>query len=119
MRSARQLLNTLARIAILILRRSTDRQDKSIEEQREFLMNWAARNGFTVIREYVDDAVSGDDHVHRRGLERVMLELESENREWNYILTYDKSRHTRADLFEAAGYADRILKAGADLVYCA
>ncbi len=48
-----------------------------------------------------------------------MKDLEAPGRTWNFILTGDRSRHTRADVFEAATYADRVLKAGADVVYCA
>src|SRR6266850_2158414 len=48
--------------AVALLRRSTNMQDKSIEEQRQFIAGWARANGYTILAEHVDDAISGDDH---------------------------------------------------------
>lgn len=106
------------RNGVMLLRRSTNMQDKSIADQREYIATWAKTHGWTIAGEYVDDAVSGDDHARRTGFERLMRDLERQDRPWSAILVYDRSRHTRADIFEAASNADRILKAGADVVYC-
>src|SRR5688572_26272881 len=108
-----------AMTAVALLRRSTNMQDKSIEEQRQFVAGWARANGYTILAEHVDDATSGDDHGHRSGFQRLMQELDSPARAWKLILAYDRARFTRADIYEAATYADRILKAGADVVFCA
>ena len=106
------------RSAVMLLRRSTDRQEKSILQQRQEIPKWADAQGIAVVGEYVDDAISGDDHERRDAFNRLMVDLEKPDRSWRLILTYDRARHTRADIFEAASYADRILKAGADVVYC-
>ncbi len=108
------------RIGVMLLRRSTGMQDKSLPEQRDFMRGWGRINGCAVLAdEYVDDAISGDDGKHRRGFQQLLLDLEKPDRAWNVILTYDRARFTRADIYEAATYADRILKAGVDVIYCA
>lgn len=119
MRTVRKMLEIVNRVAVMLLRRSTGMQDKSIPEQREFIQQWARQNGYTIIAEYVDDAISGDDHQHRAAFDRLLQDLARPGRPWNAILAFDRSRFTRADIYEAAGYADRILKAGADVVFCA
>ena len=119
MKLLRNLLEGGSRTAVMLLRRSTSMQDKSIPEQREFILGWARTNGYSVVGEYVDDAVSGDDHARRGAFERLLLDLEKPDRTWSLILAFDRARYTRADIYEAATYADRILKARADVVYCA
>ncbi len=119
MKTVRHMLGVINRIAVALLRRSTGMQDKSIAEQREFVHQWARQNGYTIIAEYVDDAISGDDHQHRAAFDRLLQDLHKPGRPWNAILTFDRSRFTRADIYEAASYADRILKAGADVIFCA
>jgi DNA invertase Pin-like site-specific DNA recombinase len=118
MRTIGSVLQKAARIAVMLLRRSTNMQDKSIEEQRTTITDWAKANGYVIVAEYLDDAISGDDHAHRAGFERLMQDLKSPDRQWSCILSYDRARFTRADIYEAATYADRILKAGADVIYC-
>jgi DNA invertase Pin-like site-specific DNA recombinase len=117
MKLLRNHLESGSRTAVMLLRRSTSMQDKSIPEQREFILGWARTNGYSVVGEYVDDAVSGDGR--RAAFERLLLDLEKPDRPWSLILAFDRARYTRADIYEAATYADRILKAKADVVYCA
>src|SRR5882672_1256412 len=119
MKLLRDMLESGARSAVMLLRRSTSMQDKSIPEQRDFILGWARTNGYAVVGEYVDDAVSGDDHGRRGAFERLLQDLEKPNRAWSMILAFDRARYTRADIYEAATYADRILKARADVFYCA
>lgn len=119
MKSAREMFAERERTAVMLLRRSTERQDQSVPQQRKEVEAYAARHGYKIVAELVDDAISGDEHSRRGAFAQVMSELESPSRRWNFILTGDRSRHTRADVFEAATYADRVLKAGADVVYCA
>ena len=47
-------------LAVLYLRRSTDRQEKSIQDQRSALKEYAVAHGYKIVGEYVDDAISGD-----------------------------------------------------------
>ncbi|PJA74533.1 recombinase, partial [bacterium CG_4_9_14_3_um_filter_65_15] len=45
--------------AAIYLRRSTDRQEKSLGDQRKEILRYAAEHGFEVLAEFVDDGVSG------------------------------------------------------------
>jgi hypothetical protein len=44
------------------LRRSTDRQEQSISDQRKAVRRYADERGFELLTEYVDDAISGTSH---------------------------------------------------------
>lgn len=106
-------------IAATLLRRSTGMQDKSIPDQRSFLLDWSRRHNYLAGEEFVDDAISGDDGRNRRGYQELLQELDSPMRRWNVLLVYDRSRFTRADIYEAAADAHRFLQAGVDVIYCA
>ncbi len=47
-------------IAVLYLRMSSDKQDASIPAQRAALIAYAKKKGYTILREYVDEGISGD-----------------------------------------------------------
>jgi DNA invertase Pin-like site-specific DNA recombinase len=48
--------------AVAYLRCSTDEQtEQSIPAQRQAIQRYAAEKGYRIIREYVDDGISGDD----------------------------------------------------------
>jgi len=51
--------NNSQKIAVAYLRRSTDRQEQSISDQRRVIAEYAALNDFHLIKEYLDDAISG------------------------------------------------------------
>ena len=45
--------------AIGYIRRSTNRQEESLDQQRSKLQGFAAAHGWTLAEVYVDDAISG------------------------------------------------------------
>ncbi|NQU38204.1 MAG: recombinase family protein, partial [Actinobacteria bacterium] len=47
--------------AVLCLRMSDEEQVESIPAQRVELTRYAKVHGYTIVREYVDEAISGDD----------------------------------------------------------
>jgi DNA invertase Pin-like site-specific DNA recombinase len=47
--------------AVSYLRVSTDRQETSIAGQRAEVQKYAAKNGFRIVRECVDEGVGGGD----------------------------------------------------------
>ena len=51
--------------AVLYLRMSDERQERSIPEQRSELLKYAEKHGYRVLREYADSAISGDDTARR------------------------------------------------------
>ena len=44
---------------VAYLRRSTDRQEQSLDDQRRAIETYAEEEGFEVIQWFVDDAISG------------------------------------------------------------
>ena len=67
------------------VRRSTDdKQADSIEIQKEEIVNYAATHGFTVVRWYVDDGVSGH-NVDRDDFVRMIEDAETTD-EFEYVL---------------------------------
>jgi len=51
--------------AVIYLRMSNSVQEKSIPEQRIEVERYAADNGYRIVREYVDEAISGDAATYR------------------------------------------------------
>ncbi len=52
--------------AVGCLRRSTDRQEQSIPDQKRAIERHAAEHGLRLLRFYTDDAISGTSTVRRR-----------------------------------------------------
>ena len=107
-----------ARKAVAYVRRSTDRQDQSIGDQRRAIEVYAATNGFEVVQWYEDDAISGASVDGRRAFKQMGIDAEAPGRDWRYVLVYDVSRFSRGDLDEAGHLRHRFRKAGVEIVYC-
>jgi len=48
------------------VRRSTDRQEQSIPDQKKALEKYASENGLRILKFYTDDAISGTSTLGRR-----------------------------------------------------
>jgi DNA invertase Pin-like site-specific DNA recombinase len=103
--------------AYALYRRSTSHQDLSIEEQRAEVQAWATAHGYTIAREFRDDA-SGLDTARRREFQ-ALLELcsDARRREAEVVLCYDISRFSRLDPDEAAFHEHGLRRAGVRVVY--
>jgi len=95
--------------AVLYLRMSSAKQDKSIPAQRDELLRLAQRKGYTVRREYVDPAVSGDDTEKRTGFLRLREDCEN-GPDFSIILCWHEDRFSRNDPLEY-GYWLRPIRA--------
>ncbi len=78
--------------AIGYVRRSTDRQGESLEQQRHQLESFAKKQGWTLAAVYADDAVSGSE-LRRPGLDELILAAADSS--VGVILTWDRNRLTR------------------------
>jgi DNA invertase Pin-like site-specific DNA recombinase len=105
--------------AALYLRRSTERQEQSIEDQRRALSDHALKHGLEVVSEYVDDAVSGALTVDRLAFLRMIEEAQGRPPPFREVLVYDVSRFGRIDNDEAGYYRHLLTKAGVEVVYVA
>ena len=79
------------------LRRSTDKQEQSLDGQREACFRFAAKNGGVIRPEdfYIDDAISGSD-MSRPGL-RSLVEACRTRTDVSGVVVWDRSRLARAD----------------------
>jgi DNA invertase Pin-like site-specific DNA recombinase len=108
---------TIAQRAVLYLRRSTDRQEQSIGDQRSELDRFAREHGYDVVAEYVDDAVSGVGADGRKDFQRMIADAARRDRPFDRILVYDVKRLSRGNSDEAGYYRHVLRQHGVEIVY--
>lgn len=101
---------------VLYLRRSTDRQEQSIGDQRTHLTRYAAENGFEILDEFVDDGISGTSADARGAFQRMIAEAQGRCR-FRFILCYDVKRFSRGDLDEVGYYRHLLRQRNVEVVY--
>ena len=108
--------NDITRIAIGYIRCSTDQQADSalgLEAQRTRIAAWCQANGYRLAEVFTDAGLSGKRTDNRPGLKAA---LEAASRGGNpAFVVYSLSRLARSTK-DAIGIAERLEKAGADLV---
>ena len=85
--------------AVLYLRMSSSKQDKSISAQRDELLKLAKFKGYAVVREYLDEAVSGDATDKRAGFLKLREDCEK-GPDFSIILVWHEDRFSRNDPLE-------------------
>lgn len=100
--------------AVGYLRRSTDKQEASIRDQRKAIEEYAAKNGYVIIRWYIDDGISGDDTENRLDFQR--MRQDTPNGDFTFVLCWDQDRFGRFDLLEAGYWIKPFRDAGVALV---
>jgi DNA invertase Pin-like site-specific DNA recombinase len=101
--------------AVAYYRMSSDSQAESIPRQRESVEAFAKVNGYTIVREYKDEAISGDRTEKRAGFLRMRQDA-SELRDFKVILCWDKDRFGRFDSIEQGYWVKPLRDAGVRLV---
>ncbi|KPJ77404.1 MAG: hypothetical protein AMS14_00590 [Planctomycetes bacterium DG_20] len=104
--------------AVGYARRSTDMQERSIPDQQAFVERWAAEHGYTILRWFTDDAVSGTSTKGREAFERMIHDAEN-GRGFDAVLVYDISRFSRGGSTEIGFFLYRLQQAGVRVVFCA
>ena len=79
---------------------STDRQDKSIADQRKAVEQYAREHRYRIIREYCDEGISGDRTDRRFGFKQMISDAEC-NGDFEVILCWDQDRFGRFNSIEA------------------
>jgi DNA invertase Pin-like site-specific DNA recombinase len=101
--------------AVGYLRRSTDKQEASIPEQRRAVQRYADEHGYNILRWYTDDAVSGDETEKRHGFQRMIADAK-ERHDFEAILCWDQDRFGRFSPHEASYWTWPLAQAGIRLV---
>ena len=103
--------------AVGYLRRSTDRQEQSIGDQRKAIERYAQERGFEVLDFYVDDAISGTSADERKAFLRLIEDAGAEGCPFRFVLVYDIKRFGRLDNDEAGYYRFQLRRNGIEIVY--
>jgi len=95
---------------VAYLRMSTEMQDCSIEHQRAYIQRFAAKNGFVIIREYIDEACTGTAVEYRPSFQQMVAEIEAGNADFEAVLVYDMSRFGRFQIETEGPYYQHKLR---------
>ena len=99
------------------VRRSTDRQEHSIDDQKKALQQYAADNALRLNKFYVDDAISGTFTLKRKAFLQMIADAERPCRKFDSIIVYDVKRFGRVDNDEAGYYRHRLKMHGVQVFY--
>jgi DNA invertase Pin-like site-specific DNA recombinase len=103
--------------AVGYVRRSTDRQEQSIPDQKKALETYAAEHDLTLVKFYIDDAISGTSTLGRRAFQQMIQDAESPTRRFDIIVVYDVKRFGRVDNDEAGYYRHILRTHGVEVCY--
>ncbi|WP_144022091.1 recombinase family protein [Caballeronia sordidicola] len=102
------------------VRMSTEHQQYSTSNQRDRILDYAARRGLQIVRTYADEGKSGLRIDGRQALQALIRDVESGAADFQVILVYDVSRWGRfQDADESAYYEYICRRAGMQVAYCA
>ncbi|HEX5132082.1 MAG TPA: recombinase family protein [Candidatus Krumholzibacteria bacterium] len=102
--------------AAIYLRRSTDRQLQSIPDQRTAVKRYAAERGFSLVAEYVDDAVSGTSVDGRRDFKRLLHDALSPEPSFRTVIVYEISRFSRDEPMRAMSLLNELAEHGIEIL---
>ena len=102
---------------VAYLRRSTNRQERSIPDQQKAIQEYALAHGMIVVRSYVDDALSGTTSNDRQSFQEMIADAQETSREWKAVLVYDIKRFGRVDNDEAGHYRYILKNVGIEVIY--
>src|SRR3989338_4700567 len=85
----KKLIATYARVST-----ANQEEDQTIKNQLLTMREFAEKNGYKIVKEYTDDAWSGD-VLDRPALDELRLNAKEKARAWEAILIYDPDRLAR------------------------
>jgi DNA invertase Pin-like site-specific DNA recombinase len=101
------------------VRRSTDRQEQSLEDQRRAIEIYAEHHGFEIVECFTDDAISGTSTEARKGFLRMIETAQGPDCPFRHVLVFDIKRFGRVDNDEAGHFRFLLRKAGVEVTYTA
>jgi DNA invertase Pin-like site-specific DNA recombinase len=103
--------------AVGYVRRSTDRQEQSIPDQKKAIENYVAEHDLRLGKFYVDDAISGTSTIGRRAFQEMIADAQKPTRQFDRIVVYDVKRFGRIDNDEAGYYRHILRTNGVEVIY--
>ena len=103
--------------AVGYVRRSTDRQEQSIPDQKKAIETYAAEHDLSLVKFYTDDAVSGTSTLGRRAFQQMIADAQKTTRQFDKIVVYDVKRFGRTDNDEAGYYRHILRTNGVEVIY--
>ncbi len=100
--------------AVGYIRMSSDKQEASPVQQRQEIKKLAERDGYRIVRWYVDEGISGDATEKRLGFQRMIQD--AKGGEFHAVLCWDQDRFGRFDSIEAGHWIHPIREHGVYLV---
>jgi len=92
-------------------RMSDDKQEDSIPAQRTEVQAYAAKHGYQIIREYLDEGISGDATEKRLQFQKMLADASALG-DFEVILCWDQDRFGRFDPLEAGYWIKPLRDAG-------
>jgi site-specific DNA recombinase len=104
--------------AIGYVRRSTDKQDESLGQQRAKLEAFAKVRGWDLVVVHCDDAISGSE-MHRPGLDALVSDAVTRD-DVDIVLAWDRNRLARPkDALDGMLLERKLMEAGKRVIYAA
>lgn len=100
--------------AVAYLRRSSNKQEQSLGDQRLEIMRYADGHGFRIVHEYMDDAISGTSADERPGFQQMVADAEAG--QFKAVIVWNSDRFSRGDVTETEHYRYLLRRAGVTLV---
>ena len=74
--------------AVGYVRRSTDRQEQSIPDQKKAIETYAAEHDLSLVKFYIDDAISGTSTLGRRAFQEMVQDAQKSTKRFDRIKTH-------------------------------
>lgn len=103
--------------AVAYYRMSTDRQETSIADQRTAVEEYASKHGYKIVREYLDEGISGWKVDERKGFLQLIEDAEQRG-DFQAVLCWDQDRFSRFLPSKAIRYLDTLNDAGVHVATC-
>jgi DNA invertase Pin-like site-specific DNA recombinase len=99
--------------AALYFRMSDDRQEESIDRQKSQVLPYAEKHGYQVVREYVDEGITGSEIFRRKEFQRLLRDAQTGA--FDLILCDDQDRFGRFDSIDLGEIAAPLRRKGVRL----
>ena len=92
------------------VRMSTEHQQYSTENQADIIRDFAERHDFDIVQTYADEGKSGLSIEGRKGLKKLISDVQAGNVNFQVILVYDVSRWGRFQDADESAYYEYICR---------